>query len=423
MSRIAIIGAGHSGLQLGIGLLADGHQVTVYSDRTPEQIACSRLPSSTGLSPRSLNNERELGIHLWDGLDPVMYTTYFQAGDGLGGSIVKWESPWRAYWQAVDQRLKMPAWMQIFAERGGDLRISPVDVPELDRISAANDLTIIAAGKGEIGALFEIDAKRCTYDSPQRSIGLVALTGMAHNPDGLSYNIAPGVGEALGVPMLTAAGPATAWVLEAVPGGPMDNWDRVTGPDDMVKAAQDIFAQFFPWENDRAAKAEITDPNGYLIGRVTPRVRKPIVTLPSGRRVLGIADVVVLNDPCTGQGANNASFHANLVRRLVAECEGLFDEAWMQRTFDDFWAYAQWPTKFTNTMMAPPQEHMFALLGAAGTTPEIAHRFVQAMTDPSDLDNFFFEPDKAMTFIAEATARKERNAGLDAAAHKALLGV
>jgi len=422
MSRIAIIGAGHSGLQLGIGLLADGHDVVVYSDRTPEQIACSRLPSSTGLSPRALDNERALGLNIWDGADPIMYTTYFQAADPEGNSLVKWSSPWNAYWQAVDQRLKMPTWMEIFVERGGTLHVGAVDVPALDRIAGANDLTIVAAGKGEIGALFEIDTERTVYDAPQRSIGMVALTGMEHATDGLSYNICPGVGEALGVPCLTAAGPSTVWVLEAVPGGPMDTWDRVTSPADMVKAAQDVFANFFPWEVDRAAKADVTDPNGYLIGRVAPRVRKPIVTLPSGRLVVGIADVVVLNDPCTGQGANNASHHAEIVRRLINErAGGEFDAAWMQQTFDDFWAYAQWPTKFTNTMLAPPAPHALALLGASGQVPEIAHRFANAITDPADLQHWFYEEDKAMAYLAEATARQERNARLNTAATTALL--
>ena len=38
MKRIAIIGAGQSGLQLALGLLDAGYEVTVVSDRSAEQI-------------------------------------------------------------------------------------------------------------------------------------------------------------------------------------------------------------------------------------------------------------------------------------------------------------------------------------------------------------------------------------------------
>ncbi|MFH5256114.1 NAD(P)-binding domain-containing protein, partial [Burkholderia semiarida] len=36
MKKIAIVGAGQSGLQLGLGLLAAGHQVTILSNRTAQ---------------------------------------------------------------------------------------------------------------------------------------------------------------------------------------------------------------------------------------------------------------------------------------------------------------------------------------------------------------------------------------------------
>ena len=38
MKRIAIVGAGQSGLQLGLGLLAAGYEVTMFSNRTGEDI-------------------------------------------------------------------------------------------------------------------------------------------------------------------------------------------------------------------------------------------------------------------------------------------------------------------------------------------------------------------------------------------------
>jgi NADPH-dependent glutamate synthase beta subunit-like oxidoreductase len=46
MRNIGIIGAGQAGLQLGFMLLAKGYSVTVYSDRSAEQIFNARLSAT-----------------------------------------------------------------------------------------------------------------------------------------------------------------------------------------------------------------------------------------------------------------------------------------------------------------------------------------------------------------------------------------
>ncbi len=48
-------------------------------------------------------------------------------------------------------------------------------------------------------------------------------------------------------------------------------------------------------------------------------MRNPIGRLPSGRSVLGMADVLVLNDPITGQGPNNTSKGANVYMTCILE--------------------------------------------------------------------------------------------------------
>lgn len=415
MSSIAIIGAGHGGLQLAFGLLRDGHDVTVYSDRTPEQIATSRLPSSNAVFGRALDRERALGICFWDGEDPLIDTTQVRVTNGPDGDVaIQFDGRFAQHGQSVDQRLKFSTWLTAYADRGGKVVYGAIDLAGLDGIAAANDLTIVAAGKGEIARIFEIDSTRMTYDRPQRSIGMFALVGTEHpSPDGVAYNIRPGIGEAFGIPMVTAAGPAVTWVMEAIPGGPMDRWSQATNAQEALELATRTFADFFPWESARYANARLSDDNGWLAGAVPPLVRKPVATLPSGRKVIGMADVIVLNDPCTGQGANNASAHAGVVYELIAErADGPFDEAWMQSTFDRFWDYAQHPTMFTNAMLAPPPEHVVALLATAGSVPEIGNRFSNAFNNPADLQNWFFDPQLAQAYIGEATAREQlRRAG------------
>jgi flavin-dependent dehydrogenase len=63
-------------------------------------------------------------------------------------------------------------------------------------------------------------------------------------------------------------------------------------------------------------------------------VRKPVARLPSGALILGMADAVVLNDPITGQGSNNAAKAARIyLKRILDNGNKPFDAAWMQQTF------------------------------------------------------------------------------------------
>ncbi|MBS2614676.1 FAD-binding oxidoreductase, partial [Salmonella enterica subsp. enterica serovar 1,4,[5],12:i:-] len=88
-------------------------------------------------------------------------------------------------------------------------------------------------------------------------------------------------------------------VFEGVPGGPMDCWGDVKTPEQHLERSRWILDTFVPWEAERCRDIALTDDNGILAGRFAPTVRKPVATLPSGRKVLGMGDVVVLNDPIT----------------------------------------------------------------------------------------------------------------------------
>ncbi|REM67612.1 FAD-binding oxidoreductase, partial [Mycobacterium tuberculosis] len=65
MKRIAIVGAGQSGLQLGLGLLAAGYEVTMFSNRTGEDIRQGKVMSSQCMFHTSLQIERDLGLDHW----------------------------------------------------------------------------------------------------------------------------------------------------------------------------------------------------------------------------------------------------------------------------------------------------------------------------------------------------------------------
>src|SRR5260370_18542721 len=109
------------------------------------------------------------------------------------------------------------------------------------------------------------------------------------------------------------------WSLHIVPGGPMDCWnDEKTRQQHRAKSKW-VLETFMPLERQRCDNIELTDENGILAGRFAPTVRKHVCKMPSGNFALGMGDVVVTNDPITGQGSNTASKAAAIYMKRIAE--------------------------------------------------------------------------------------------------------
>lgn len=407
MRKILIVGAGQSGLQLALGLQAKGYGVTVVSNRTPEDIRSGKVMSSQCMFHDSLQMERDRGLAFWEKDCPPVEGISFTVPhpEQAGAKAIEWAGRLDHVAQAVDQRLKVPGWMAEFVRRGGELIIQEAEIEDLEQWSRAYDLVIVAAGKGAIAQMFERDASRSPYDKPQRALALTYVNGMrpreAHSA--VCFNLIPGVGEYFVFPALTTSGPCEIMVFEGVPGGPMDCWGDVKTPAQHLARSLDILNRFLPWEADRCRKVTLTDDNGILCGRFPPTVRHNVGRLPSGRVVMGMADAVMLNDPITGQGSNNAAKFAHAVETaILAHGDAAFDAAFMQRTFDDFWnRYGMHVTQWTNALLAPPPEHVLQLLGAAGSHPAIAHRIANGFNNPPDYAEFFMTPDKAAAYLAQ----------------------
>jgi len=405
MSKVMIVGAGQAGLQLGLGLLEHEHDVTVVSNRTADEIATGRVTSSQCMFDAALEHERSLAMNLWDEECPPVegISLAVPAPEG-GGKAIDWASRLDAPAQSVDQRVKMPAWMEEFEQRGGRLVIQEADIADLERYAADHDLVVVAAGKGDIARLFERDPARSPYDAPQRALALTYVTGMTPKPEfsAVSFNLIPTVGEYFVFPALTTTGPCEIMVFEGIPGGPMDCWGEVKTPHEHLETSLRILETFLPWEAERCRDLELTDELGILSGRFTPTVRHPVGELPSGALVLGLADTVVLNDPITGQGSNNASkAAASYLQRIVEHGDGPYDRGFMEEVFERYWAEAQYVVGWTNALLSPPPPHVLELLGAGNASPEIARRFANGFNDPSDYYEWFMDPAKAASYLAE----------------------
>lgn len=404
---ITIVGAGQSGLQLALGLQQAGYAVRLISDRTPEEIRAGRVASSQCMFATALGYERAVGVDLWDDAPTV---------EGIGFTVPNPQAPgerlfsWGARLdrpaQAIDQRVKFPALIELFAARGGEVVFEAAGVADLERYTQDSELVVVAAGKGEIARLFERDDERSVYDAPQRALALTYVHGLEPTPDfsRVSFNLVPGVGEYFVFPALTLTGACDIFVFEGIPGGPLDRWAGLT-PEQHLEASLDFLRTYLPWEADRAKNVTLTDDLGILQGRFPPTVRKPIATLPSGRTVLGMADVVVLNDPITGQGSNNASKSAQTYLDAILDHGVLpYDRAFQQATFERYWTRIKPVADWTNALLAPPPPHVLQVLGAAAQHPEIAWRFANGFDDPADYGEYFLDAEGSARYLARVTA-------------------
>ena len=412
MKRIAIVGAGQSGLQLALGLLASGYEVTLYSDRSADEIHRGRVLSSQCMFDSALETERNLGLNYWETECPPVEGMSFVVPDGFGGKILDWAARLDRPAQSVDQRLKIPRWMAEFQKQGGDLQIKAVDISVLETCARTHDLVVVASGKGAIGNLFEADSSRAPFNKPQRTLALTYVRNMRPREPypAVCFNLIPNVGEYFVFPALTTTGPCEIMVFEGIPGGPMDRWGEVISPEQHLAESKRILETFLPWEAERCREVELTDANGYLTGHVTPVVRKPVAALSSGKAVIGMADAVVLNDPITGQGSNNAARSAEIYLESIFERgAGAADPEWMQQTFDRYWTgYARWVTQWTNLLLKPPP-HVMRLLDCAGKMTSVADAFVNGFDDPRTLFPWFMDPGEGEKFIQkEAQAVAER---------------
>ena len=403
MRKIAIVGAGQSGLQLGLGLQAKGYDVTILSNKTPDEIRYGKVTSSQCMFHTALQTEREFGVNFWEEDCPAVEGIGFTLVDPQSGQqAFKWSARLERYAQSVDQRVKMPFWIEEFQRRGGEFILQDVGIEELERLAEEYELVLLAAGKGEVVKQFERDAERSPFDQPQRALALTYVNGMKPvSPySRVSFNLIPGVGEYFCFPGYTHNGPCDIMVFEGVPGGPMDCWNDIKTPEEHLQQSLEILKTYTPWEYERCENVTLTDAGGYLAGRFPPTVRKPVLTLPSGKKVLGMADALVVNDPITGQGSNNAAKCCKIYfDAIMSHGNQAFDTAWMQQTFDQYWNYAETVVNWTNSLLVPPQAHMVELLGAASQQHALALRIADCFDDPRQFAPWWFDADEAKQLL------------------------
>jgi 2-polyprenyl-6-methoxyphenol hydroxylase-like FAD-dependent oxidoreductase len=420
MRRIAIIGSGITGLIAAHGLRREGYEVTLYSDRGPEQWLHESRPTGTAARfELALSYERELGLNHWDDAAPPGEGVFLTFCPTKHNQLIRLLGRSARPFQAVDLRMQCHRWMHDF---DGRIEIEQVTVERLDEIAAQNDLIIVAAGKADLCNLFARDASRCTYDRPQRNLAMVIATGRMA-VDGcpflpVKFEFLGTDGEIFFVPYLHKdAGPSWNIVVEAKPGSRLDRFGDAKSAQEVLTTLYAVVGELFPWNTEWVRSMKVADPLGWLTGRIAPTVRKPYALLPSGRVVAALGDTAISYDPVAAQGANSGVKQArHLVESIVARGERPFSPRWLTETFDAFWNdHARWACTFNNLFLgditAPAKELLIAQYGSDGRADnksgrqKIANAFMENFNDPRTLTPAFADEARAREFITQATGR------------------
>lgn len=406
MRKILVVGAGQSGLQFAIGLLAEGYDVTLVDPQGPEEIRTGRVRSSQCLFGPALRRERRHGLALWDDEAPRIEGVAVRVAEPSGASApdISWIGHLDEPAQSVDQRLKMSAWMRLFARSGGTLVRHRVEAEDLEHLGPEYDLVVVAAGHSALSEIFPRNDRRSPHHGPQRSLTLAYLTGAQEHPQGgiLNRTSLTGAGEVFSLPTHSLDGACHALLVEAVPGGPLESG---VGPgasgEEVFDGLLHVLRRHAPWEHERFVGARPADPTAVLRGAYSPVVREPVVRLGNGTLVLGMADTVVANDPITAQGANMASLCADIYRRAVVDHgRRPFDERFMRSTFASYWWYARQVTAWSKVLLTGPP-HVWDLYRFAERHQGTADRFANSFSDPTGLIDWFLHPERAVQYMDE----------------------
>jgi 2-polyprenyl-6-methoxyphenol hydroxylase-like FAD-dependent oxidoreductase len=405
MTSIAVVGAGVSGLHLALFLQQHDVPVTIYTDRTGEEIAGGRLLNTVAHHHHTLERERALGVHHWDA-DEYGYGCHQH-------SIVGTPEPMRFRGDfdhpssIIDYRLYLPRLMADYEERGGKVVIGAVDAATVERIGADHDLVVVAAGRGS-GAMFAPRPEKCPYDKPQRRLSAGIFHGVAYTePKGVGVHMSIGHGEMLELPITSREGFATALLFENIPGGDLEVLGDISyeeGPGRFDEMVLEKLRQHYPMCAERVDPDSfgLMGPADLLQGALTPVVREDYARLDSGTYALAMGDAHCVVDPVNGQGANSASYSAWVIGHAILDDLAL-DEQFCRRVARERESFVCGVSDWTN-MILNPEPHVVGLLMAMAQNKPLCDAYTRNFNHPDRQWDAVATPERTAAFIARHTA-------------------
>lgn len=409
--RIAIIGAGTAGLQLGLHLLQNGITPRIYTDRRPEDYASSRLMNTVAHHHVTVEREDALGCNHWPSDQYGYFGHYYYIGTPepmqMFGHLAR---PSRA----VDYRIYQPTLLNDFVARGGEVVYGPVEFEDLVGISDAHDLLVVSTGKGAINQMFPRNEEFSPFDRPQRMLCAGLFKGIGPTETrAVTWYFSPGHGEMIEIPTLSFNGMCNALVFENHIGGELEILAKTKyeeNPRAFLDLMLGLIERHYPTLYARIDREEFDLANSHLDllqGGVTPTVRASHTWLENGKLALALGDVHSVVDPVLGQGANMASYAAIIAGEEIV-ANNVFDQRFVEkldaRRHDRVICGSRW-TNYMLTSLRTLAPDLVQYIGAVAHNPALADDFTENFNFPERQWDVFSDPARVAANIASMTQK------------------
>lgn len=415
--RIGIIGAGTAGLHLGLFLRQHDIDVTIFTDRRPEEYAGMRLLNTVAHHSVTVKRETALGVNHW----PVEQYGYFghHYYIGVQPQPLRFYGDLKSPSRAVDYRIYQPRLMEDFLERGGKIEYKELKAEDVAGVAARFDLLVVCTGKGPLGQMFQHLPAHSPFDKPQRQLCVGLFKGIKPvEPRAVTMYFSPGAGEMIEIPTTSFGGMVAALVIENIPGGDLEILAK-TKYDDNRRAFLDLLTEkmrkHYPTLGERIDEKEFdlaNSPLDLLQGGVTPTVRNSHITLEGGKLAIGLGDVQAVVDPVLGQGANMASYASVILGEEILRNE-VFDERFIEhvnlRRQDRVLGATRWTNFMLENLRKMPlelQQYIFQL----SQHRNLADEFTDNFNYPERQWDCFASPERMVAWC-EKRIREGASAG------------
>jgi hypothetical protein len=425
MRRIAIIGAGQAGTLAAVGLMKRGYEVTLYSDRSGDEILDRTAPTGTAfLFADAIDCERVNGCDTFEDVAARADSVHLFFLPKAGVELVQiWGLLREHAGYPIDVRLKSKRRMDQLEQGGARVVIRSVTPDALDDIAAQHDLTLVATGKGGLASVFERDPVRSVYDRPQRQLAMLIVRGVptegspfphripGHVPVG--FNFYGDMGECFWTPYYhKTAGRCWCMLVEAKQGKGLHMFESVRSAEDLLGVFRALVKTHAPWDWPSMKDIELVpdDPLCWLTGSITPTVRKPLGHTSSKRPLMALGDTAYAFDPIGGQGAAcGAKQAAFYIDAIAARGDAPFDAGWITATGEAFHERHGGPIyRFNNVLLEPLDDVGKLVVISAFGHPRMAEAFFQGFNRPPSYFPWLADRAAAKAFITKTTGQSWR---------------
>lgn len=411
MKKIGIVGAGTAGLHLGLYLRRHGVDVTIFTDRKPEEYRGMRLLNTVAHHAVTVARETELGVNHWPDQEFGYFGHHYFIG--LQPQPLRFYGDLHSASRAVDYRIYQPRLMEDFMNRGGNIEYREIKSEEVTTLSARFDVMVVCTGKGPFGQMFQYEPAHSPFDRPQRALCVGLFKGIRQRPTrAVTMHFSPGAGEMIEIPTTTFNGMQNALVIENIPGGDLEVLAKTKYSDDpkaFIRLLLGKLRQHYPACAERIDEQEFDLANGpldILQGGVTPTVRKSHVMLDGGKLAVALGDVQATVDPVLGQGANMASYAAWILGEEIVRQE-IYDERFIEhvnlRRNDRVLGATRW-TNFMMTNLKAMPEELQQFIGALFQNRALADEFTDNFNYPERQWDIFASVERMKAWCASRTA-------------------